>query len=485
MPPMTNSTTPKCTTSTRSASQRQVAGLKSMPHSRSRARGAQPSGILHSVDGAGNTPATPELDDLPAPRCPLGGAGGDWRATKMNRSGHDRLILLFGLVTYGMGQSLLYVIFGPLAREIGLAEWQFGVLIAASNVAIVLCSPAWGRASERAGRKPIYLLGLVGFAVGYAALALGIDAGLRGWLAPAPLFLVLLGARLVYGVLAAAIQPAATAYVADTTDAASRGQGMALIAASGGIGTVIGPAFGGLLAEFGALLPMYAAAALALLAAALTQWQLAEPARHADRGPAMRLRIFDRRVFPYLLGWFVIFMVFTGIQVVTPFFIEDRFGVSGREAITRAAMFALLSMGLVTLVVQIVVMQLFRLSPRLLLRSGFLLFAGVLLLLASAGSLPQLYALYAAMGLAVALATPGLNAAASLAVAPGEQGAVAGLLAAAPAFGMIFGPALGGSLYNLAPALPMLSGAVLTALVGLYFFFVAIPSPAATASESA
>ncbi len=400
----------------------------------------------------------------------------------MTNATRNRLILLFGLVTYGMGQSLLYVIFGPLAREIGLAEWQFGVLIAASNVAIVLCSPGWGRVSERAGRKRIYLLGLVGFAAGYAALALGIDAGLRGWLAPAPLFLLLLGARLVYGVLAAAIQPAATAYIADTTDVASRGQGMALIAAAGGIGTVIGPAFGGLLAEFGALLPMYAAAALALLAAGMTRLILAEPARHAETGAATRLRIGDRRVFPYLLGWFVVFMVFTGIQVVTPFLIEDRFAVTGREAITRAAMVALLSMGLVTLVVQVGVMQLFRLSPRLLLRSAFLLFAGVLLLLAQAGSLPQLYLLYAAMGLAVALATPGLNAAASLAVESGEQGAVAGLLAAAPAFGMIFGPALGGSLYNLAPTLPMLSGAALSALLGAYFFFIAIPAPVAESS---
>ena len=100
----------------------------------------------------------------------------------MSDPARARLILLFGLITYGMGQSLLYVIFGPLAREIGLSEWQFGVLIAASNVAIVIFSPLWGRASESAGRKRIYLLGLIGFAVGYAVLAFGIAAGLRGWL---------------------------------------------------------------------------------------------------------------------------------------------------------------------------------------------------------------------------------------------------------------------------------------------------------------
>ena len=395
----------------------------------------------------------------------------------MPNSSRDKLILLFGLVTYGMGQSLLYVIFGPVAREIGLAEWQFGVLIAASNVAIVIFSPIWGRASESAGRKTIYLVGLVGYAVGYAALALGIQAGLWGWFAPLPLFLVLLGARLVYGVLAAAIQPAATAYVADTTDEASRGQGMALIAASGGIGTIIGPAFGGALAGLGAVVPMYAASGLALVAVAVTMLRLVEPQRHVDTTAAARMKFNDQRVFPYLLGWFVVFMVFTGIQVVTPFLIEDRFGVVGREAITRVAMFALLSMGLVTLVIQIVVMQVWKLSPKFLLRYSFLIFAIVLFLLANAGSTMQMYLIYAAMGLAVALATPGLNAAASLAVGPQEQGAVAGLLAAAPAFGMIFGPALGGILYNVVENLPMILGGSLVAVLGVYFWFVAIPEP--------
>ena len=38
----------------------------------------------------------------------------------------DRLILLVGLITYGMGQSLLFVIFAPLARQLDIQEWQLG-----------------------------------------------------------------------------------------------------------------------------------------------------------------------------------------------------------------------------------------------------------------------------------------------------------------------------------------------------------------------
>lgn len=391
----------------------------------------------------------------------------------------DRAILLFGLVTYGMGQSLLYVIFGPLARDLGLAEWQFGVLISSSNVAVVAFSPLWGRASQTRGRKVIFILGLVGYAVGYSLLAFGIQVGLWAILTATPLFFALLAARLVYGAMASAISPAATAYIADTTDGANRSAGMALVAASGGIGTIVGPALGGVLAKLGPVVPMYTAAGLALVAAVLSGMKLAEPARHANMKVDTKVGLLDPRIFPYLLGWFVIFMVFTAVQVITAFYIEDRFGVTDRADVIDVASIALLSMAVVTLVVQIVVMQIWKLSPKFLLRTSFLVYAAVLTVFAYSDSLLMLYVSFAGMGLCFAMAAPGLNAAASLSVEPAEQGAVAGWLSSAPAFGMVFGPALGGAVYNIAPDLPMLGGAVLSVLVGVYFYFVDIPDPAA------
>jgi MFS family permease len=389
----------------------------------------------------------------------------------------DKAILLFGLVTYGIGQSLLYVIFGPLARDLGLSETQFGILISASNVALVIFSPMWGRTSQSVGRKKIFIVGLIGYAAGYAFLAFAIQIGLWSLLAPAPLFFLLLGARLVYGSVASAISPAATAYIADTTDEKSRAAGMALIAASGGIGTIIGPAFGGLLATIGPVVPMYAAAGTAVVAAAVAGAKLVEPERHADRETGVKLKVFDGRIFPYLLGWFVIFMVFTAVQVITAFYIEDRFEVSGQDEVIKVASIALLSMALVMLAVQIVVMQVWKITPKVLLRVAYFVFAGVLIMFAYSDSLIFLYLSYAGMGMTFAMAAPGLNAAASLAVETSEQGAVAGLLSSAPAFGMVFGPALGGAVYNIAPDLPMIGGAVLSVLMGIYFLFVKIPDP--------
>jgi MFS family permease len=145
--------------------------------------------------------------------------------------------------------------------------------------------------------------------------------------------------------------------------------------------------------------------------------------------------------------------------------------------VITVASIALLSMALVTLTVQIGVMQIWKLSPKVLLRTAYFIFAGVLLLFAYSETLLMMYIAYGGMGMSFALAAPGLNAAGSLAVETNEQGAVAGLLSAAPAFGMVFGPALGGFVYNIAPNLPMIGGAVLSVLVGLYFLTVRIPDP--------
>jgi len=393
----------------------------------------------------------------------------------MSVATRDKAVLLFGLITYGMGQSLLFVIFGPLARDIGLSEPQFGILIAASNMALVFSSPRWGRASQSFGRKPVFMIGLLGFAAGYALLAAGLQLGLAGGLSPAPLFLLLLGARLIYGIACGGIQPAATAYIADITDDENRASGMALIAASGGIGTIVGPAFGGALAGLGAVVPMYSAAALAVIAVLCSMFLLTEPQRNAVASADVRVRFSDRRVFPYLFGWFAVFGVFTAVQVITPFYIEDHFAVVGQGAVIRTVMIALLAMALVTLLVQIVVMQTWRPGPGVMLRSGFLIMGAALIMLAFASQVFWLYIVYAFMGLSLGMVIPGLNAAATISVDPQEQGAVAGLLSAAPTLGMVVGPILGGMIYGYSAGLPILAGGITCLSVGIWFRFVRIP----------
>ncbi|MGI9290606.1 MAG: MFS transporter, partial [Gammaproteobacteria bacterium] len=57
----------------------------------------------------------------------------------------DRTILLAGLITYGVGQSLLYIILMPLGLEIGMSAGQLGTIISISNLAILFTAPVWGK----------------------------------------------------------------------------------------------------------------------------------------------------------------------------------------------------------------------------------------------------------------------------------------------------------------------------------------------------
>jgi len=389
----------------------------------------------------------------------------------------DRLILLVGLITYGMGQSLIFVIFAPLARQLAIEEWQLGFIIAASNVMLAFSAPRWGRASQRLGRRTVYLIGLAGYAVGYALLAFGVQLGLLGVFTAGSLFALLLVLRMAYGLVVGGIGPAATAYIADTTDEKSRSSGMALVSMAGGLGTIVGPAFGGALASISPLFPMYAAAALAVAAGAWAYVALPEPPRRANAVQDLRLRITDPRILPYLLAWVVVFGTFTGVQTVTAAYIADRLGVTDTTAAQRTVMVAMLSMAFVTVFVQAVVLQRWKASPSTMLKTGFAVMTVALLLLAFGPGVASLYAGYALFGLSFGFTAPGLNAAGSLSVLPEEQGAVAGLLSAAPTVGMIFGPILCGLVYGIAPSSPMLGGAVLTALVGVWFLFVNVPNP--------
>ena len=398
---------------------------------------------------------------------------------RQSRISLDKIILIIGLIIYGAGFSLLYIIFAPLSRSIGLSTNQFGILIAISNVALVFSSFYWGKKSQSIGRKPVFIIGLFSYALAYALFAFGIQLGLWGLFATWQLFSILFVIRLIYGGLIGGIQPAAVAYISDSTEGEHRTQGMALIGMSSGIGTMIGPAVGGGLAFVHPLFPLYFGAALAIIGGLLAMKFLIEPNQRLQTHPVQNhnLKFYDKRIMPYLIGWAVAFLVFTGTQVIAAFFIEDRLGVTGYNEIIKATSIALLSMALTTTLMQAVVLQIINIPARILLRLCFLIFGFVLFSIPYIETLNYYYLSFAGIGVAFSMITPGLNSAATLSVEEHEQGEVAGLLSAAPVVGMIFGPVIGALLYNINPNYPFFFGSLAVIVLGIYFQFVKTPDP--------
>ena len=389
--------------------------------------------------------------------------------------GLDKVILIIGLVIYGTGFSLLYVIFAPLSREIGLSINQFGVLIAISNVALVFSSYYWGKRSQLIGRKKVFVIGLLSYGFAFLLFTFGIQVGLWGVFNPISLFIFLLIIRIIYGVLIGGIQPAAVAYMSDHTDSKDRTKGMALIGMAAGIGTMIGPVMGGTPAFIHPLFPMYCGALIALIGAGLAHKYLIQSIPEISESSQNKtLKFYDSRILPFLIGWAVAFMVFTSVQIISAFYIQDQLGITEPDQVIKFTSIALLSMALTSTFMQAVVLQVLNISTETLLRICFLIFGAVLISISLVSSLTQFFLAYAGMGIAFSMITPSLNAAATLSVEPSEQGEVAGFLAGAPVVGMIFGPTIGTLLYNLDPTFPFYYGGLVAIILGAYFQFIKV-----------
>ncbi|MBL4631914.1 MAG: MFS transporter, partial [Paraglaciecola sp.] len=178
--------------------------------------------------------------------------------------------LLLAAGAMGFAQTVLFAILAPLGREVGLVEVQIGAIISCSSLTIFLISPLWGRASDTWGRRKILLIGLFGYSIGTVMFAGVFQIALLGYLVPVTALILLIVTRVANATVMAAVAPAANAYMADITSVKDRIKGMGAIGAAGNIGSILGPAVGGLLASISLLMPLYFSVFLTLAAAVLT-----------------------------------------------------------------------------------------------------------------------------------------------------------------------------------------------------------------------
>jgi MFS transporter, DHA1 family, tetracycline resistance protein len=113
-------------------------------------------------------------------------------------------------------------------------------------------APFIGNLSDKFGRRPILLMSIFGFGLDYILLALAPN-----------LFLLFVG-RILAGFTGASLSTA-TAYIADISNANNRAKNFGMIGAAFGLGFILGPMIGGLLGQYSARLPFYAAAILCFI----------------------------------------------------------------------------------------------------------------------------------------------------------------------------------------------------------------------------
>jgi len=363
-------------------------------------------------------------------------------------------LVLFSVLATGIGQSMTFALLAPLGREVSLGEVQIGLIITCSSLTFTLTSPIWGRTCDRWGRKPVLMLGLLGYSFGCIMFASIFFFGLKGFLSGMTLYLLAIFSRVLMASLMSATPSAAAAYIADTTTVEQRIAGMSKLGASRTLGAILGPALSGLFATIGLLAPLYIAAGITMLSTILVAVVLQEPLQATSRTKTkLKLKLYDKRYFPFILIGFMTFLAFSMTSQTIGFFIQDRFVLDGRATAQTLGMGMMVS-AVMSFFSQAYLAGRARMTPIRLINFGLpMLFVGYALL-PFADSITILTVCMGILGLGLGLVSPGFTSGASLSVGPKEQGAVGGLISACPAGGFVVGPIVGTSLYQINHTLP-------------------------------
>ena len=207
----------------------------------------------------------------------------------------NRLPLIFILITVmldSMGIGLIMPVMPDLIQELeagdlGQAALWGGILAAIFAVMQFLFGPVIGGLSDRFGRRPVLLIALVVMAFDYVLMAV---AG--------TIWLLVIG-RIIGGITAAT-QSTASAYMADISKPEDKSANFGLIGAAFGMGFVLGPLMGGLLAEYGTRAPFWAAAVLAGANAIFGYFALPETVTDQIRRPFLLRRANPLGAFKHI-----------------------------------------------------------------------------------------------------------------------------------------------------------------------------------------
>lgn len=336
-----------------------------------------------------------------------------------------------------------------------------GVLFASFSAMQFLFAPLWGRVSDRVGRRPVLLAGLLGSVGAYLLFAVAEAT-------PWPLA-VLLISRLFAGICGATISTA-SAYIADVTTPEQRGRGMALIGAAFGVGFTLGPVIGGLSHRLSVHAPGLFAAGFSLLALLYAWRRLPEPQRHepaahaAPTGSALRAALATPSVPLILLLAVLTTSAFAMFESTLSLLTGRRFGM---DTTANGWLFAWIGVSLILAQGGVVRRLLPRLGEVRMVNVGALLLGGGLLGVALAPGVGLLYAVVPVVVLGFAFLTPSLSSLISRRTSPSTQGEVLGLYQSGLALARIVGPVAGNLLQGAGLPLPAYAGAAALALAFL------------------
>src|SRR5881394_500870 len=193
------------------------------------------------------------------------------------------LIIFLTIFVNLVGFGIIIPLLPFYAQTFGASPLVIGLLFAVFSLCQLAAAPALGDLSDRYGRRPVLIFSLAGTVVSFVMLALAHSVAM------------LFAARIVDGLSGGNISTA-RAYVADITGPKDRARAYGLIGAAFGLGFILGPALSGVLAPVSYTAPIWAAAAITLVATLMAWFWLPETVHRARAGAGNPFRFLPELV---------------------------------------------------------------------------------------------------------------------------------------------------------------------------------------------
>ncbi len=381
--------------------------------------------------------------------------------------------LKFGLFTVGLGQSFVFVLVPPLARDLGLSEVQTSSIFAISAFAWALTSAFWGRTSDKYGRRNIAVLGLIGYSISLIALITPLFLVERNILDVVYLFPALVLGRLINGLVGSASRPASFAYIADTSSKEKRTVKFARLEASFLVGTVVGPLLGGFLFLITNETPFYVFSFLALIAAFGIYKELNNTSIKKDNvKDDIKIKWYSKSILPFLAYAAVLSLCQASLLQSIGFYITDLFREFDDLPTLISMTFALLSIS--TIVSQYLFTDTFPMKNFNLLLFGTLLLVFSYSTMAFFQSISVYYLSIIILGFGFGMTRPALASSLSLAQTPENQGSAAGYLGSVIPIGHMTTPFIAMPIYAINPSYLYYFSSILC--IGLILFIIFHPT---------
>jgi DHA1 family tetracycline resistance protein-like MFS transporter len=360
-----------------------------------------------------------------------------------------------------LGFGILIPLVPYMAERFGVTPALITPVLGIYSLCQLIAAPLWGRLSDRYGRRPILISSLAGACVSY--LLLGIAQSVAG----------LVVARALAGFMAGNIA-AAFAYASDISTPEQRAKSMGMVGAAIGIGFMLGPAIGGMLAgdniqTANFLRPAALSAALSLVAIGLVFFVLREshvPERRTVAGGARSMSAwFLLRSRPALravaTASFLVTCSQSIFESIFAIWALRKFGFGPRTVGLVLFGLAFIAVGVQGGLVRV-------LAPRLgearLAMYGVAAYVAGLITVATAAGVVQAFVGLALCGIGGGAFIPCASALASKQASTHERGVVMGTYQAGASLARALVPLVSGTIYaSFGASAPFFAGAAVTA----------------------